>query len=354
VRKRAAIILVVALVLIATTRVVLGGAPSVTDLRSAPTGRADARVDGSVTDAELAELGRTVESSASYVEQLFERRFVVRPKLLLFGNTAAFSSGLSDFFKYSEGDVALSASSYGGIFDHATSTIAVNLQAIGAADRTATLEHELTHFMMRELTAGHDLPAWLEEGVATLAERHAENGSRWPDEDALVGHAIAAGGRVSLAQLETLSGWHATYPRFGQTLYLFVKNAASEVRSRIGWRGVLAALGAVGAGRPFADVYLEASGESLRDLEERIRQDRAPRLISRRLPSGDAQWTLFTPTPLAEEKVTIAGNSTYTVSFTVRTDDIGIYRGSFGSTAPPGTYLVSASGARAELATERR
>jgi hypothetical protein len=42
------------------------------------------------------------------------------------------------------------------------------------------------------------------------------------------------------------------------------------------------------------------------------------------------------------------------VTFTVTTDNLGIYRGSFGSTAPPGGYIVSAAGARAEITTTRR
>ena len=53
------------------------------------------------------------------------------------------------------------------------------------------------------------------------------------------------------------------------------------------------------------------------------------------------------------EPVTISGNSSYVVTFTVTTDDLGIYRGTFGSTAPPGAYIVSAAGASAEITTAR-
>ncbi len=346
-------IVLVALLVILTAGIVLSQRSAVAELRSVPTVRADARVDSAVTEADLVELGRTVERSVSYVEGLFERKFVMLPKLVLFGTTGSFSEGLAQLFDYSEGDVTLVAASYGGVYDRTTSTIAVNLQAIGPTERAAIFEHELTHYMMRELTAGRDLPAWFDEGVATLAQRHAEGASRWTEEDALMGRAIAASGRVTLGQLESVAGWHATYPRFGQALYTFAENAASQVRTRIGWPGVLGLLGAVGAGRPFTDVYRDASGESVSDLAERIRQDSTPRLISRRLAGGDAQWTLFSGKPLADEKVTIAGNTTYAVSFTVKTDDLGIYRGTFGTTAPPGLYLVSASGARVELATGR-
>jgi len=352
-RRRAAIVVLVALLLIVTGRVVLGGRSAVADLRSVPAPRADAHVDASVSDADVAALGRAVDRSVAYVEDLFQHKFAAPPKLVLFGNTASFSSGLTEFFNYSEGDAARSAASYGGIYDHATATIAVNLQTIAADDRVATLDHELTHYIMRELSASQPLPAWFEEGVATLAERH-DSASRWLEEDSLVGRAIAATGRVSLPQLETLAEWHSTYPRFGQSLYLYAKNATSQMRSRAGWPALLGILTEVAAGRPFADAYRAASGESIADLDARIRQDRAPSLISRRLPNGDAAYTLFAAAPLTEQQVTIAGKSSYVVTFTVRTDDLGMYRGSFGSTAPPGVYQVGAAGARVELVTERR
>src|SRR5207244_5210064 len=50
--------------------------------------------------------------------------------------------------------------------------------------------------------------------------------------------------------------------------------------------------------------------------------------------------------------IRISGERGYDLAFTVRTDDLGMYRGSFGSTAPAGRYSIDAteSGAHA-LAT---
>jgi hypothetical protein len=352
-RVRATAVVLVALLLIATGRVVLADRSSIADLRSLPAERADAHVDSTVNDADVAELGRTVERSVAYVEALFEHRFVQPPKLVLFGTTASFSTGLEDLFDYSEGNAARS-SAYGGLFDHATSIIAVNLQTLGAEERAAIVEHELTHYMMRELAGGHALPAWFEEGVATLVERHPSNGRRWAEEDALVGRTLIASGRVTLAQLETLDGWHLVYPRFGQALYLGAASAASRVRDRVGWRGLLDVVTAVGGTMTFADAYRAAAGEPLTELEARVARGSAPTLISRRLPSGDAQWTLYSGRPLTAEQVTIGGRTTYVVAFAVTTDDLGFYRGTFGSTAPPGTYVIGAAGAHAEILTGAR
>jgi hypothetical protein len=342
------------IVLVLAGRAALGGR-SVADLESLPAARADARVDGTLTDTDRADLTRAVERSVEHVEELFEHRFVARPKLVIFGNTALFNAGLAELFDYSEGNATLAGSNYGGIYDHTTSTIAVNLQTVGPDARAETLEHELTHYMVRELTASQHLPAWFEEGIAMIAQRHAGSAGRWPEEEALIGRALATSERISLPRLETLQNWHETYPRFGQALYLFAENAASQVRARIGWRGVLDLLGTVADGRSFADAYRAASGETVGDVDVRLRQDRAPQLISRALPGGGAQWTLFTGKPLTEEKVTIGATAAaYHVSFTVSTDDLGLYRGTFGSTAPPGVYVVTAAGARVEISTTRR
>jgi hypothetical protein len=51
--------------------------------------------------------------------------------------------------------------------------------------------------------------------------------------------------------------------------------------------------------------------------------------------------------------VSVAGPAGYSLTFTVRTDGFGMYRGSFGATAVPGTYMVSAAGAAGPLVTSR-
>ena len=61
----------------------------------------------------------------------------------------------------------------------------------------------------------------------------------------------------------------------------------------------------------------------------------------------------MTGTPLTRVSVRIAGGASYSLTFTVITDAFGMYRGSFGSTAAPGAYLVSAAGASASFSTVR-
>lgn len=343
----------VLLVVLVTLAIAWVWSSNATDLRPVPAGGADAQADRALSDAEVARLARTVDRSAEYVEALFQRPFALRPKVLLFATRASFSEGLSGRFDYSEGASTFLAANHGGVFDPATYTIAMNLEALGVSGLAPTLEHELTHLMVREATAARSLPTWFEEGIATLAERHPAATPRWLEQEALVARAIAASGRVSLTQVRTLEGWYETYPRFGDALYRYTAQAVGLMRARLGWSGVLEMLATVSAGRDFAEAYRSRASETLTQLEARLAAV-APTIVTRTAPTGDVEWTLFTGAPRASSTVTISGSTTYVVTFTVTTDDLGIYRGTFGSTAPPGGYVVSAAGARAEITTVRR
>ena len=57
---------------------------------------------------------------------------------------------------------------------------------------------------------------------------------------------------------------------------------------------------------------------------------------------GNLRWTLTGFAPNAEVRITISGKS-YDLSYAVRTDGIGMYRGTFGSTAASGSYTVTAT-----------
>ena len=321
-------------------------------LRSVSTIGAEARADRAFSDADLARLARTIDRSAEYVESLFERPFTLRPKVLLFATRASFSEGVSGLFDYSEGATTFLAANHGGVFDPATSTIAMNIEALGINALAPTIEHELTHLMVREATGARTLPTWFEEGIATLSERHPAAPTRWLEQDALVARAVAASRRVSLAQIGTLEGWHATYPRFGDALYGYTAQAVGLMRARLQWPGVLEMLTSVSAGQDFAEAYRSRAGETLAQLEARLVAV-SPAIVTRTRPGGDVEWTLFSGAALAPVAVTISGNSTYVVTFTVKTDDLGMYRGTFGSTAPSGTYVVHAAGVRAEIMTAR-
>ncbi|HYK99123.1 MAG TPA: hypothetical protein VEU77_12100 [Candidatus Acidoferrales bacterium] len=318
-----------------------------------PSQRADVRVEVTVPGSDALAVAAGVDRSVERVETLFGRTFNARPRVLLFGTNDSFATGAAQLFGYSSDTAAYVASTYGGIFDRGTSTIAVNWASAGHDRMSAAIEHELTHLMIREVTRGNDIPVWLDEGIATLVEEGAPGAAAWNDGADLTGRAIAASHTVAFAQLSTLADFHASYARVGRPLYEFTADAVRTMEQRISWSGVVRTLDAVGSGYPFEVAYRSVSGESVDALEARLGATASAITIGAADAKGNVTWTLVTGAPLSEVRVRIAGGASYSLTFTVTTDAFGIYRGSFGSTAAPGAYVVSAAGATASFSTVR-
>lgn len=320
-------------------------------LVSLPSARADVRVEASVPAADAAALTADVDRSVERVEALFGHVFDPRPRVLLFGGPASFATGAHELFGYSAETSTHVANTYGGIFDRPTLTIALNWAASTPERMSAAIEHELGHLMIRELTGAGDVPIWLDEGIATLIEEEAANGEPWTADEVVVGDAVASSGLVSLPDLASLADFHAGYARLGRPVYAYVAGEVRAMEQRIGWRGVLELLHAIGTGARVDAVYQTASGESLAELERRVAATGA--VIGVTPGDGSVLWTVATGTPNSEMSVSITGEHGYEVSFTITTDWLGLYRGSFGLTALPGTYTVRVAGTEASFSTRR-
>lgn len=318
-----------------------------------PSLRADVRVEVTVPESDAVAIAADADRSVERVETLFGRTFSARPRVLVFGSNASFAKGAAELFGYSDETAAYVASTYGGIFDRGTSTIAINWSSAGHDRMNAAIQHELTHLAIRELTRGNDIPVWLDEGIATLVEEDAPGAAGWAEGADLSGRGVAASRSATFTQLATVADFHSVYARIGRPLYEFSADAVRAMEQRIGWPGVVRVLGAVGAGSSFEAAYGTEGGETVAALEARLVQTAAAITIGAADARGNVAWTLVTGTPLAQIAVSISGGNAYSVSFTVTTDALGMYRGSFGSTAAPGAYTVSAAGAVATFTTVR-
>ena len=300
-----------------------------------PSQRADVRVEVTVPGSDAAGVAADVDGAVVRVETLFGRTFSARPRVLLFGTKTSFATGAAELFGYSADTAKHVASTYGGIFDRTTATIAINWSAIGRARASAAIAHELTHLMIHEIARGNDVPVWFDEGVATLVQGDLP-AITTPD--------------VSLRDLTTLAGFHRTYAEVGDLAYQLSEAAVRDIEARAGWDGVIEILSAVGDGRMFDDVYAAVTDSSLRSLDSSLRA--VGIAVSPVDATGNVVW-MIAGMPNAEIHVSIAGGRDYRVTFTVTADARGMYRGSFGSTAAPGSYTVSAAGAAATFSTVR-
>lgn len=304
---------------------------------------ADVRVEAGVPVTEVIHLASTVDGAIARVERFFDRPFSTKPRILVFATRASFARGTQDLFDYSPETAANVAASYGGVFDPQTLTIAVSWQSAAGANLPDLLAHELTHLAIREIV-GHDavLPAWFEEGLA--AEVQAGDAGR--DTDArLEARSLLANAPGTLETITTLAEWHRAYAQIGTALYAVSAETVGAIETTIGRDAMFSVLAEVGRGARFEDAYRARSGESVDEFVARFTSALAlrPTVTVGAIAdsSGNLTWTLSAFAPNGEVRVRVTGKS-YDLAYTVRTDAIGMYRGTFGSTAALGAYTLTA------------
>jgi len=307
------------------------------------TARADVRVESGVPASEVVRLATSVDNAIIRVETVFGRPFTTKPRILVFATRSSFMRGAQDLFGYSPETAANVAVSYGGVFDPQTLTIAVNWQAAASANLPSLLAHELTHLATREIV-GRDavLPAWFEEGLA--AEIQA--GDAGIDSDAhIASRSLLANAPRTLDRVTTLAEWHRAYAEIGAGIYAVSAETVRAIEARIGRDAMFSVLAEVGRGARFEDAYRARAGESLDEFVTRFTKDLAlnPTVSVGTTAdgSGNLTWTLSAFAPNSDVQVRITGKG-YDLAYTVRTDPIGLYRGTFGSTAALGAYTLSA------------
>ncbi|TME89530.1 MAG: hypothetical protein E6I44_03190 [Chloroflexi bacterium] len=309
--------------------------------------RADVRVESGIPAPEVARLAASVDAAIARIEQVFDRPFTAKPRILVFATRASFARGTQDLFGYSPETAASVAASYGGVFDAQTLTIAVSWQSTPGANLSSLLAHELTHLATREIVGqSATLPAWFEEGLAAKIQAGAGI-----DADAqLAARSLLANAPHTLDTVTTLAEWHKVYVKLGVGLYAVSAEAVSAIETQLGHRPMFAMLAEVGSGARFEDAYRAHAGEGLDEFIARFTGDLAltpTAQVGTTLDgSGNLSWTLGAFAPNTDVRIAIAGRS-YDLAFTVRTDGTGMYRGTFGSTAALGTYTLTAQSATA-------
>jgi len=307
------------------------------------TTRADVRVESGIPGPEVVRLASSVDSAISRIEQVFGRSFTTKPRILVFATRASFARGTQDLFGYSPETAASVAASYGGVFDPQTLTIAVSWQSSAGSNVPRLLAHELTHLATREMVGQEAaVPAWFEEGLAAQIEA----GDAGIDKDAqLAARSLLASAPRTLDTVGTLADWHREYAKLGTALYAVSAEIVGAMEEQIGRGAVFALLAEVGRGARFEDAFRAHAGEDLDGFLARFTGNvefRPTVAVGNVADSnGNLRWTLTGFAPNTEVRITISGNS-YELGYTVRTDGIGMYRGTFGSTAASGSYTLTA------------
>jgi len=309
-------------------------------------GRADVFVEASVPVELRARLASVVDRDLSQVELDYGREFDQRPAIYVFATRSSFALGLQQLFGVRTTDAGLLAAANGGVTLPRQGAIVLNLQNVKSAGDLAIVRHELTHALIHQIVgADASVPAWLDEGLATLEERRDD--SEVASRGAAVTMTMLAEGKVSLDRLESGTQWVQQNAALGGEAYTVAAEAARLLRERVSRDGLIRVFEETGRGTTFAQAYAQVAGESLPDFERafpaRLAALNASPRFSHEQASDGVRWTVSGLKARSSVEITISGVN-YEVTYAGVTDKYGMYSAAFGETAPPGRYSVRVVG----------
>ena len=314
------------------------------DLDCQRTERADLYVEASVAPAVRDALASAIERDMATLEQAFGHTFASRPAVYAFATRNSFAFGLQEVFGVRGPDAGLLAAANGGITLPRQGAIVINLQNVPSDKDFAIVRHELTHALVHEIV-GPDasLPAWFDEGLATLMERDGSATAEARGGAVALGILIA--GKTTLGDLDQQTEWAQRNAALDGQAYSVAAEAVRHLELRVQHDGLIRMLDAMGGGSTFAAAYLAEAGETIADFTRafpsRLAEESEARIVQ--TPRADGVlWTLAGFTPNSAVTVAIDGTG-YHLEYEVRTDKYGMHQGSFGGTAPKGEYTIRAS-----------
>ena len=324
-------------------------------LRCDRTDVADIYTEESVTPAVRDAIANAVARDTAKLEQEFGHTFSSRPAIYAFATRNSFAFGLQEIFGVRGPDAGLLAVANGGITLPRQGAIAINLQNVPSDKDFAIVRHELTHALVHD-TIGVDasLPAWFDEGLATLEERAGSSTSA--ARSSAVALSVLTAGKTTLGDLEQGTQWVQQNAALDGQAYSVAAEAVRLLEQRVSHEGLIRILQAVHDGATFGAAYATVAGESIGDFERsfpaRLAAEQEARIVQAQRPDG-VLWTLSGFTPESVVTVTIDGTG-YHLDYEIRTDKYGMHQGSFGGTAPKGDYTIRASRAGTSATTTIR
>jgi hypothetical protein len=306
--------------------------------------RADLYVEDAVDPAVRDALSAAMDRDMATLEGDLGHAFSSRPAIYAFASRASFAFALQDIFGVRGPDAGLLAAANGGVTLPRQGAIVLNLQNVANDADYGIVRHELTHALVHQIVGVNvQLPAWFDEGLATLRERDGTAGAARGSAVAL---GILSAGKTTLGDLDDQTVWAQRNATLDGQAYSVAAEAVRLLEARVSHDGLVRMLDAVAGGATFAAAYLDEAGETLADFTQAFPARLASELSDARIvqtarPDG-VLWTLTGFTPNSVVKVNIDGAG-YHLEYEVRTDKYGVHQGTFGATAPKGDYTLRAT-----------
>ena len=318
------------------------------DFRRAGVGAVDLWTETSMSNAVADAIFARLVEDATAVEAYFGRRFDDPPSVFLFTSRQSFAAALERQFGFSAGTAGLLARQTGGVTLAGIDAVAINGESVLSAGRTTIFRHELTHVAVHRLT-GDAVPAWLDEGLATLVEGGDPFGT-----DRATALSLLANDPGVLTIFGDERSWLQDNTDFGGHAYGVAAEAVRVLEDQIGRSAVVPLLLRMGGGVPPSAAIEDALGEPLArfiiQLPGRALADcRQGIFVSAGRPDGLRIWYAYGFRPQASAAVTVDGQG-QAYAFRVVTDRYGVYTGTLGTPMAPGSYVLQVTGDTGERA----
>ena len=318
-----------------------------------------ASVDGARVLAEaaipaddLARISAALERDVRATQDMLGTTFDRAPTVYVLATRASFAYAVQRGFGQSATEAGALAAGNGGVAFPRQSAVVVNWEAARGDTSLSLLRHELTHVLVHQTAGfGMDMPAWFDEGLATLAERETAADPLSDARAASTTLALLAQGRVSLTSLASSRDWAIRNAELDGRAYSVAADAVALLRETGGIDGLRSLLERSRVAG-FGDAFGALRGESVTDFVNAFPARFATRheapVITQRPDGASVRWSVSGVRADTPIKVTIDGID-YHLEFDARADRDGVYSAVFGRTVKAGEYSVTvfARGSRA-------
>jgi hypothetical protein len=308
------------------------------NFRRAGTGAVELWTETSMSSAVADAIFATLVEDAAAVQAYFGRPFVDPPAVFLFTSRGSFAAALEQQFGFSADTAGLLARQTGGLTLAGIDAVAINGESVLNAGRTTIFRHELTHVAIHRLS-GDTVPAWLDEGLATLVEQGDPYGI-----DRATALSILENDPAVLTIFSADRSWLQNNTDFGGHAYGVAAEAVRVLQDRIGRPALVSMLERMGAGTDPTAAIEEALSEPLSrfviELPMRaLAECRQGIFVSAGRADGLRIWYAYGFRPQGSAAVAVDGQGQH-YAFRVVTDRYGVYAGTLGTPMAGGSYVL--------------
>lgn len=301
-------------------------------------------VEGTIGGADAARIAAAVSGDVAEMQQMLATSFERQPAVYVFTTRASFAFALQRSFGQSGTEAGMLAAANGGVAFPRQGAIAINWENVRGDASLSVFRHELTHLLVHQIAGvGTELPAWFDEGLATLAARRVGTDDLSSARDASVTLALLAQGSASLTALSSPVDWTIRNAELDGRGYAVAAEAVDLLRASSGTEGLrslLARSREVGFGQAFGEVRGESVADFAAAFPARFASEHSAPQI-RQAPRGSSvEWSVSGVRPNSPINVTIDG-ADYHIEFDVQSDQDGVYSAVFGGTVQPGEYTIT-------------